>query len=528
MPTGPKTALLKGFFKEVLRTLKDDSAYLAQADQLQSASAARGAAAAAAWSVQPDAHRAFARLQQLVVSGDPRAVWAAGKERAKERLREACAAMGRRLEEAGAPAGQQEQQRMEARSAHGVDGGAVVAAAEVDEQQLKHLYGTDGWARAGIMYALAHFGRAWMTQLNTTTVQGAEHLAAALAREPGRPLITVSNHVASIDDPLVVAALLPPEVFASPEKLRWTLCASDRCFHREALVPFFRAAKVLPVERGAGMFQPGLAAAEARLRAGDWVHIFPEGTRSRDGAKIGPARKGVGRLVAACSTGGDGAAAPPRAPLVVPFVHSGMQELMPRGALLPRAGKEVRVLVGEPIEVQDLLTSASREAWPDDELYKRIAARVGLALQSLRARLDGAPLGDGALADLAREQAGASGLDLYDPRDAHANRAGLRGWRAGGAARWVTSVGERLEFKALHRDFAVRGVAAAALERVAGAPVALPWAGDGGPVAGRWAGGGSGGGYVASSGGGCGSGGGGGSSMWSSWASANALHAYPA
>jgi hypothetical protein len=147
MPTGPKTALLKGFFKEVLRTLKDDSAYLAQADQLQSASAARGAAAAAAWSVQPDAHRAFARLQQLVVSGDPRAVWAAGKERAKERLREACAAMGRRLEEAGAPAGQQEQQRMEARSAHGVDGGAVVAAAEVDEQQLKHLYGTDGWAR---------------------------------------------------------------------------------------------------------------------------------------------------------------------------------------------------------------------------------------------------------------------------------------------------------------------------------------------------------------------------------------------
>lgn len=114
---------------------------------------------------------------------------------------------------------------------------------------------------------------------------------------------------------------------------RWTLCASDRCFHRDLLVPFFRAAKVLPVERGAGMFQQGLAAAEARLAAGDWVHIFPEGTRSRDG-KMGPVRKGVGRLVASCA----------EAPVIVPFVHSGMEEVLPKGSLLPKANKEVRGL----------------------------------------------------------------------------------------------------------------------------------------------------------------------------------------
>jgi monolysocardiolipin acyltransferase len=113
---------------------------------------------------------------------------------------------------------------------------------------------------------------------------------------------------------------------------RWTLCASDRCFHRDLLVPFFRAAKVLPVERGAGMFQQGLAAAEARLAAGDWVHIFPEGTRSRDG-KMGPVRKGVGRLVAACAEA---------QPVIVPFVHSGMEEVLPKGSLLPKANKEVR------------------------------------------------------------------------------------------------------------------------------------------------------------------------------------------
>jgi monolysocardiolipin acyltransferase len=96
-------------------------------------------------------------------------------------------------------------------------------------------------------------------------------------------------------------------------------------------VPFFRAAKVLPVERGAGMFQPGLAAAEERLRSGDWVHIFPEGTRSRDG-RMQPVRKGVGRLVAACAAAD---------PVIVPFVHSGMREVLPKGSLLPKVNQEV-------------------------------------------------------------------------------------------------------------------------------------------------------------------------------------------
>jgi monolysocardiolipin acyltransferase len=425
--------------------------------------------------------------------------------------------------------------------------------------------------QTAVMYTLAHLGRAWMTRLNATEVevrsgprarpaaaarrsphararhptapawlarcapltrlpfplparQGAEHLTAALERQPGQPLITVSNHVASIDDPFVMSAVLPPEVFASPEKLRWTLCASDRCFHRAALVPFFRAAKVLPVERGAGMHQPGLAAAEERLRAGDWVHIFPEGTRSRDGAKIGPARKGVGRLVAACAEGG---VRPP--PLVVPFVHAGMQDVMPRGALVPRAGKAVRVAVGEPVPVADLLDAAAAEGWDEDRLYRAIAARVGLALHALKARLDGAPLGAAALAALECEQAGAAALDLYDPRDRDANR-GAAGWRAGGAARWVTSVAERLEFKTAHRDWAVRGVAAAALERLAGgagggaAAVASASAGPSASLgaAGAWARWRQGLGDAAGAGGGAAGG------SWGPWAAHVALHGYAA
>ncbi len=47
--------------------------------------------------------------------------------------------------------------------------------------------------------------------------------------------------------------------------------------------------QVLPVERGAGLAQYGMRVAQSRVAAGDWVHIFPEGTRSRTG-KMGPVR----------------------------------------------------------------------------------------------------------------------------------------------------------------------------------------------------------------------------------------------
>lgn len=120
---------------------------------------------------------------------------------------------------------------------------------------------------------------------------------------------------------------------------RWTLCATDRCFRYAAFVPFFRAAKVLPIARGGGLAQPGMAAAEARLAAGDWVHLFPEGTRSRDGVTLGPVRKGVGRLVASVPED-----RPP--PLLLPFVHRGMEGVMPRGKMLPATGQKVSMRVG--------------------------------------------------------------------------------------------------------------------------------------------------------------------------------------
>lgn len=55
---------------------------------------------------------------------------------------------------------------------------------------------------------------------NETLIHGEEHLQQALQREKGQPLITVSNHVGSIDDPLVIASIVPSAAMLQPTNVR--------------------------------------------------------------------------------------------------------------------------------------------------------------------------------------------------------------------------------------------------------------------------------------------------------------------
>ena len=186
-----------------------------------------------------------------------------------------------------------------------------------------------------VVRSIGSVSRAFMAGAVTTRVDGRDALTAALARPAGVPLITVSNHETALDDPLVVSALLPDGgVLTNPEGLRWTLCATDRCFTSTLAAAFFRAGKVLPVARGAGLAQPGMAAAEGRLAAGEWVHVFPEGTRSRDGA-LRPARKGVGRLAVAAARGHG---AGPHSAALCALGHAGRAAAGRRGAARRRRG----------------------------------------------------------------------------------------------------------------------------------------------------------------------------------------------
>jgi len=44
--------------------------------------------------------------------------------------------------------------------------------------------------QSAVLYLVAHASRAFMTSLNSVSVEGAEHLAAALQRQPGVPLVS--------------------------------------------------------------------------------------------------------------------------------------------------------------------------------------------------------------------------------------------------------------------------------------------------------------------------------------------------
>ncbi|KAF8038841.1 hypothetical protein BT93_B1403 [Corymbia citriodora subsp. variegata] len=235
-------------------------------------------------------------------------------------------------------------------------------------------------AQAVAVPVLGNMCHVFMHGLNHVQVYGVEKLHDALLRRPkNKSLLTVSNHVASVDDPFVIASILPPSVLLDAQNLRWTLCATDRCFSNPMTSAFFRSVKVLPVSRGEGIYQKGMDMAISKLNSGGWVHIFPEGSRSRDGGRtIGSVKRGVGRLVLDADS----------IPVVVPFVHTGMQDIMPIGANLPRIGKTVIVLIGDPIHFDDLLNMEGLERVSRGKLYDAVASRIGHRLQEMKMLVD--------------------------------------------------------------------------------------------------------------------------------------------
>jgi cytidylate kinase len=152
------------------------------------------------------------------------------------------------------------------------------------------------------------------------------------------PMIMAANHASSAD-PVLIGAFLN-QVLGRP--LNW--------LGKRELIEFpltgwaFRIAGIHPVDREAADLE-AFRTAMRILEAGQTLAVFPEGTRSKDGA-LQQVREGVGML--ALRSG---------AP-VLPVAVVDSDILWPRGQLLPHYGKRVTVRYGTPFVVADELAAA--------------------------------------------------------------------------------------------------------------------------------------------------------------------------
>ncbi|XP_039069652.1 N-acylphosphatidylethanolamine synthase-like isoform X2 [Hibiscus syriacus] len=141
----------------------------------------------------------------------------------------------------------------------------------------KHM---GGIPRKMVFLAVGAFAKAVATLLNTTSVHKADTLLRLVrSRSTGIPLLTVSNHMSTLDDPLLWGFKGFPSVDA--KLARWALAAEDICFKNSLFTYFFRLGKCIPIKRGGGIYQEHMNEALRCLNNGAWLHTFPEETTSR-------------------------------------------------------------------------------------------------------------------------------------------------------------------------------------------------------------------------------------------------------
>jgi 1-acyl-sn-glycerol-3-phosphate acyltransferase len=157
--------------------------------------------------------------------------------------------------------------------------------------------------------------------LARVTVEGLEHLPAE------GPVLVICNHASNADGMLLMAFVVPAMKrpmgwLGKEEALRWPLFGWG-----------MRQNGVFGVRRGAGDLE-AFKVAKKVLDDGGVLTIFPEGTRSPTGA-LQEAKAGA--TVLAIRSG---------AP-ILPIAIVGSHRFWPKGRLLPRPRRRMKVRVGE-------------------------------------------------------------------------------------------------------------------------------------------------------------------------------------
>ncbi|KAJ9523269.1 hypothetical protein QJQ45_024065, partial [Haematococcus lacustris] len=250
-----------------------------------------------------------------------------------------------------------------------------------DLGMLQPAWGSVG--RAFTLGTVAGFSKLMLTVLNTLTVKNHQAWLDAIYHRPqGQGLITIANHTSMFDDPGVISAITPWSFFWTEpwhQGNRWTMCAKEVCFKNELFRQFFSNGKTLPIVRGQGVNQAVMSVVAREAGAGGWVHVFPEG-RIHFSGQLGPFKWGPGKLVCDARRAAGG-----RDPVVLPFFHSGMGDVLPLKASFFRVGHRIHVTVGQPLDLADLTCNCDAPGQDPQKVWEAIVRRMHAAMKELEA-----------------------------------------------------------------------------------------------------------------------------------------------
>ncbi|MEN6457683.1 MAG: lysophospholipid acyltransferase family protein [Thermoguttaceae bacterium] len=168
-------------------------------------------------------------------------------------------------------------------------------------------------------------------------------------------VLVVSNHQSHFDPPLVGVG----------SSRRMNYVARQTLFDFGPFGRFLKSVGAIPLDReGTGL--SGIKEALRRLKRGEMVLIFPEGTRSRDG-QLGVLRPGFTTLAVRSRAA------------ILPVGVDGAFDAWPRTRKLPRLGR-IRIHYGNPIPAEEIV---GRD---ENELLAEIERRIRECLAKARQR----------------------------------------------------------------------------------------------------------------------------------------------
>lgn len=172
-------------------------------------------------------------------------------------------------------------------------------------------------------------------------------------------VVLLYNHRSAIDPFLVAATAMP---YFSP--IWWRAPAKEQLHLIPIVKQILESWGSFPVQRGKRDFVA--MANMVEMLKNSVLVIAPEGRRSTDGQLL-PGRPGVGKIIYDA-----------RPKKVIPVALKGVEEILPKGRIIPKIGKKTTVIYGKPLDLKKYYQQESSAA-----LSQQIVDEVMAALDEL-------------------------------------------------------------------------------------------------------------------------------------------------